>query len=286
MQFPHTYNQELVIYANTQAQALQSVACAFSTAASKSNVGCALQLTGLTALDLSLYLQSTQGLAPNRVHVWQLTANVSIGVRGCTFTPSLNVTGTTTLIGDIASTTNAPQRDVPSMRYYPLGTALPSPNARTAVAAAKSALASTAAADAVRFGQLYSLAFQYTPGLIHIPAGAPDRHFNIQNITLSQLPQASSTASSAAERGAGRRLTQGVASGAIASMAPLTTHIPPGSMTILLWPFNRCVSNCFCPHAATMSPSCDNHRLSVTLSCSCPAALQYAAHSKSRAARL
>jgi len=72
--------------------------------------------------------------------------------------------------------------------------------------------------------------------LIRLPGDAPDRHLQIRNITLRQLPQAHAAQVNSAGSSL-RRLLQGAPRAA--NMVPLSTDMPPGSLTILLWPFNR-----------------------------------------------
>ena len=89
----------------------------------------------------------------------------------------------------------------------------------------------------------YTLAFQYTPGLIQLPAGVADKYFQVVNITLQQLPQArTQTQITTANGSRGRQLLQ-AAGPAAGSVEASSNGIDPGVLTILLWPFNRYVAH-------------------------------------------
>lgn len=176
--------------------------------------------------------------------MWQLAGNISLSRASCT---PVKVIGATTLIGDVVAANQPPAADtVTSMRQYPLtpaAAAAPPP-----ASANQSQLPSPAElipdpASALA-GRVYSLGFQYVPGLITIPADAPDRYFQVRNITLWQLPQAHTQAGSASLAGAAggsrRRLVQAGAPAAGAGGAvSLPDMMPTGVFTIMLWPFNR-----------------------------------------------
>lgn len=86
---------------------------------------------------------------------------------------------------------------------------------------------------------MYALGFQYTAGLIQLPPGAGERYFQIRNITLHQLPQARADQVRASGSSSARRLMQGAATPARTMASVAANTLPPGSMTILLWAFNR-----------------------------------------------
>lgn len=180
---------------------------------------------------IECHWQATQGFAPNRVHVWQLAGNVSVGGANCI---PVNVSGATTLLGDEAASPSVPADTAPSMRQVPLNATLPASQNRSQLPAPAndSSSAPTAAA------RVYSLGFQYTVGLINIPADAPDRYFQVRNATLWQLPQGR-TPSGHSGAGSTRRLLQEAAAPAAGSTVSLPTALPSGAFTILLWPFNR-----------------------------------------------
>lgn len=160
------------------------------------------------------------------------------------------MTGPTTLLGE-AGSSNQPWA---SSQSYPLPAAL-SPTSGVGRVTAPSAASNTTGQAARRGSQLqdanrsdipsaqaslvgngpnrrYALDFQYTADLIHLPADANDNYFQIRNITLGQLPQASGVRPVG---GAFRGLLQ---TGKVSSNSLSDTH--PGLFTILLWPFNRC----------------------------------------------
>lgn len=177
--------------------------------------------------------QRTQTFAPSRVQVWQLAGNTSLGRPGCT---PVTVIGATTLIGDVVAANQPPAADtVTSMRQYPLTAAPPPASGNQSQLPSPAELISDPAAA----GRGYALGFQYVPALITIPADAPDRYFQVRNITLWQLPQAHTGSASPAAGGSRRRLVQAGAHAAGAASAGFLPAMPAGVFTILLWPFNR-----------------------------------------------
>lgn len=199
-----------------------------------------------------MFGQATQGFAPNRVHVWQLVDDISIGGPNCTWSPPINVTGPTTLFGEVAS-----QGTAPSMRSYlqvaaPTGASAGPAASREAARNASNPLSVDPGANQSSIftgiatnGTVNTLSFQYTEGLINLPADAPDRYFQIRNITLRQLPQAhgmhrdgSGRHSHGVERG--RRLMQEPAPPVMGGLAAMPSDTHPGVFTMLLWPLNRC----------------------------------------------
>jgi hypothetical protein len=209
--------------------------------------------------------QATQGFTPNRVHVWQLTEDVTIGGSDCTFSPAINITGPTTLLGEVAS-----QSTSPSMRSYPLAAAVPAARAKGAHLAALlpagpvnssasdggvSLKQSAESSDVSTGGQhgsgvvsaagntLHSLSFQFTSGLIQLPVDAPERYLQIRNITLWQLPQAHAPhgdhQNGYVGRNHSRRLMQASSLPVVGGLAAMPVDAHPGLFTILLWAFNR-----------------------------------------------
>lgn len=188
--------------------------------------------------------------------MWQLVSNVTIGGTNCTWSKRIVLNGPTTLLGEVG----ASSQPGASAQSYPLPAALPptlSGVGRAAAAAAAVPVNATgrssqledangsSSSPAVPVGAgpkgSYALRFQYTADLIHLPPDASDNYFQIRNITLGQLPQASSLRSAGwASRGL---LQAGQASASLAD-----TH--PGLFTILLWSFNRCGQHAIMMHDA------------------------------------
>lgn len=160
-------------------------------------------------------------------------ANVSIGEDACSW-PVVNITGPTTLLGEVASASNTPM----SMRSYPLsaavpgGPVLPTNGSVQHVTDGHTSQAPTVAAQ-LSDSTMYTLSFNYTPDLFLIPPEAPERYLQVRNITLRQLPQLQRPSNSSNDSSSARRLLQ---SGGVAAL-PFTTD--PGVWTILLWSFNR-----------------------------------------------
>lgn len=180
-------------------------------------------------------LQATQGFTPNRVHVWQLMEDVTIGGPNCTWSPPINITGPTTLLGEVAS-----QSTNPSMRSYPLAAAVPAARARGPEPAALLPVGPTL--PAASGNAVHTLSFQYTPGLIQLPVDAPDRYLQIRNITLRQLPQARAPHGPGEGRSAqnnSRRLMQAAPPPVVGGLAAMPADAHSGLFTILLWAFNR-----------------------------------------------
>jgi len=148
--------------------------------------------------------------------------------------PGINITGPTTLVGEVASTSNTPM----SMRSYPLSAAVPGGTGLFTNSSVQNVTDSHTSQVAAVTAQLsgttmYTLSFHYTPDLFQIPPEAPERYLQVRNITLRHLPQLKGPSNSSNDSSSTRRLLQ---AGGVAAL-PFSTD--PGVWTIMLWPFNR-----------------------------------------------
>ncbi len=77
---------------------------------------------------------------------------------------------------------------------------------------------------------LFFLLSRYVATVFELPEDAQDKHMQVQNLTLTGLPQLPiADGSNAAVRQPGRMLRQ-----------TGTTGTPPGIWACLLWPWRRC----------------------------------------------
>lgn len=176
-----------------------------------------------------MVVQAAAAYNSSRVFVWRLIANVSVGKSGepaCPW-PNRRVAGPTHLFGEVLrDKAGAPQGGVSASAALMADS---SPSAMPATWQANSSnsnISSDGAREAyIPRDDLYALSFGYAASLLELPADAPEKLLQIQNVTLQQLPQLN-PGGSRGRRRLRRRLLQG-------------PSVPPGMWTLLLWPFSR-----------------------------------------------
>jgi len=164
-------------------------------------------------------LQAAMNYNSSRVFVWRLLNNVSIGENGqrsCTF-QSGYVAAPTHMFGQVLS----------DQKHFRSAAAPGSIFGEvTPPAGLDPGTSSAAAVTSPPGDEVYSLSFGYVSDVFELPADAQDKFMQIQNVTLTQLPQLPPDESAGSRVGRLLRQLPGSAT-------------PPGVWTILLWPWRR-----------------------------------------------